>query len=427
MYKKHTDEKPVVVIGAGVVGTMTALSFARQGYNVVVIDRANGPAEICSQANAGILGICHATPWASPEAIPTMIRAALGRAPGIRLTNPLDPKLVPWGLSFLKNCTPAAYKTNAEKLRRLSLYSRNMLAVTEAEMGLPKETRHDGGLYLFQDKEQFQHFAKEFKDNDNFEILTPNDIIRLDSGLAEIAKTLTGAIFSKVDSVGDCRQFTQRTCAYLREKNLVDFRFDETVTGFEHAGGQITTVVTDKERIQPASVIIASGVKAPELCKPLGFTPQIYPVKGYSGTWQITNPSHAPRLPYIDETELVAVANYNDTSLRITTLAEFNGLDTSMKEEQLQILKDYVLRYYKKAVDFDSVKFWCGHRPATPAGPPYLGRIKKFDNLWINAGHGQLGWTIAQGCGELLVQKYQGKPLDMENVSSHANSWLESL
>lgn len=396
---------PILIIGAGVVGTMTALSFAKRGHKVVIIDSAPEAAACTSYANAGILGICHAMPWAAPSALPLMARALIGRAPGIRLTKLLDPPLWRWGLAFLRNCTPAAHRRNAAELRRLSIASRNLLARTEEDMGFVKETKHDGGLYLFQDSKQFQIFAENFKNDSNFEILTPQEIIARDPALSDIAKPLAGAIFSHLDSVGDCRVFTKRTADYLQNTHGVSFHFGESVKEITHDTGRVRAIVTDKNTYTPHSVILAAGNGTPKLCKPLGFHPLIYPVKGYSGTWTIKNPEHAPKFPFIDETELVAVANYGKT-LRVTTLAEFNGLNATIEKSCTDILDRYVNTHFAKAVDDLGTTYWCGHRPATPSGLPYLGRVKKFDNLYINAGHGQLGWTLAQICGENLYETF---------------------
>lgn len=398
-----TEENSVVIVGAGVVGVMTALSFAKRGHKVTVIDSASEVAEKCSYANAGILGICHATPWAGPEALPLMFKALIGRAPGIRLTNLCDPALWTWGISFLRNCTPAAHRKNSAELRRLSMYSRNLLAQTEQEMDLPKDTQHNGGLYLFQDSEQFDNFSEEFEGDENFEILTPDGVVQKDPFFADIAQSLAGAIFSRIDSVGDCRLFTQRTSEYLRNKRNVQFRLNETVTGFQKDADAITKVITDHGAVVPQRLILAAGNATPELCKHLGFYPKIYPVKGYAGTWTITDSQYAPRFPFIDETELVAVANYG-AKLRVTTLAEFDGLDKSLPKKRTDILDGYVRKYLLKAVDLDSAQYWCGHRPATPSSIPYLGRIKNYKNAYINAGHGQLGWTLAQGCAEILAE-----------------------
>jgi D-amino-acid dehydrogenase len=172
-------------------------------------------------------------------------------------------------------------------------------------------------------------------------------------------------------------------------------------------------------------VVLATGVETPDLTRPLGFAPAIYPVKGYSGTWRITDPAGVPTLPFVDETELLAVANYGDR-LRVTAIAEFAGRDRSLPADRVKLLDAYVRRSFGAAVDLDHPEFWTGLRPTTPAGPPYLGRVRRFENLWINAGHGQLGWTMSLGAAEILAQAMAGEPPALRDVSSRAR-WLEAL
>lgn len=417
-------ELPVAVIGAGVIGTMTAQALIHRGHRVVLIDALDGPAEMCSHANAGVMAVGHAEAWAGPQALPTMLQALTGRDPAVRITRLMDPALWIWGLAFLKNCTARAHATNSERMRRLSFYSRNLLAKIEAELGLPPETRHDGGLYLFQDKVQFRTRADGLTDP-SFKVLSRDQLLEIEPALAKMGDRLKGGIFSHTDSVGDCRLFTQRAVTALSESNRLETRFRQRVTGLHRTGGRIVAVETDCSQIDCSAVVLATGVETAQLTRPLGFTPIIYPVKGYSGTWQVREPACIPTLPFVDETELLAVASYGGI-LRVTAIAEFDGQSRSLPAERTRMLGDYVRRSFGDAVDHCSVAYWTGLRPTTPSGPPYLGRVKHFQNLWINAGHGQLGWTMSFGCAELIAQAMAGQPTDIKDVSARA-SWLEEI
>lgn len=419
------SDLPTVVVGAGVVGVMTARALALRGRRVTLIDSRPGPAELCSRANAGILAVGHAKAWAGPDAIGTMMRAVAGREPRLRLTKLGDPTLWRWGLEFLGQCTPSAHRINSDRLRRLSLFSRDLLAKAESAMGLPKETRHDGALYLFQNRAQFEAHVASLGDeaDGSMDVIDGDAVLALEPGLAGI-ESLVGGIMSHVDSVGDCRLFTARTCEYLAGMNVAELLFERTVTGFRRAGGRIVAVETDGGLVDCADVVLATGVGTPDLCRPLGFVPQIYPVKGYSGTWTIVRPERIPQLPFVDETELLAVASYGDF-LRVTAIAEFAGRDRSVPEDRTALLDSYVRRNFGGAVDLDTPEFWAGLRPSTPSGPPYLGRVRKVENLWINAGHGQLGWTMALGSGEILADLVTGAAPALSDVSARAR-WLEA-
>ncbi|OAF08297.1 hypothetical protein AXW67_29035 [Bradyrhizobium neotropicale] len=398
--------------------------MAKRGLNVAVIDALSGPAEMCSRANAGIIAVGHAKAWAGPGAPAAMINAFAGRDPSVKVTRLTDPTLWRWGVEFLLNCSPSAHRRNTDKLQRLSRYSRDLAAAAEVEMNLPAEIRHQGGLYLFQDKAQFSTYVASIEDHGDgsVEVLGRDALIAREPGLSGMSGRLVGGLFSATDSVGDCRLFTQRTTAYLNQIHNVSLHFKTRVIGLRRANNIIEAVQTNHGDIPCAAVILATGVETSDITHPLGFRATIYPVKGYSGTWKIIDPAGVPTIPYVDETELLAVATYG-RKLRVTAIAEFAAHDRSVSEASISHIAEYVRQSFGDAVDLETPEFWAGLRPTTPAGPPYLGRVRMFDNLWVNAGHGQLGWTMSFGCGELLAQRITGEQTSLENVSATA-SWL---
>lgn len=420
-----TDEL-TVVIGAGVIGTMTARALAKHGFRVMVIDRLPGAAAFCSYGNAGMMAVGHAKAWAEPAAIPAMARAFLGRDPSVKITRPFDPALWRWGLRFLRNCTPAAQKRNTDKLQRLCRFSRDMLEGAETEMGLPRNTWPDGALYLFQDKAKFQLYRDALRPGQtDISPLTTEELIAREPGLAPQRDRLAGGLLSRIDSWGDCRLFTTRTAAWLSLTGAAELRYDTRVTGFRRSAGRISAVLTDAGEIPCGRVVLATGTETPDLARPLGFSPAVYPVKGYSGTWTIRDPARVPHLPYVDETELLAVANYGDR-LRVTAIAEFAARNRDLPKKRIALLDSYVRRSFGDAVDLDTPEFWAGLRPTTPEGPPLLGRVRAYENLWINAGHGQLGWTMSLGSAEVLASAMAGDPAPLSGVSAPAR-WLEAL
>ncbi|GLS36956.1 D-amino acid dehydrogenase [Mesorhizobium tianshanense] len=417
-------KRSIAVIGAGVAGMMTAYALSKRGVQVLVIDAMSGPAEMCSRANAGIIAVGHAKAWAGPQAIGAMFKVIAGRDPSVKVSRILDPALWRWGIEFLANCTPHAHHRNTDALQRLSRYSRDLIAAAETEMDLPNEVRRNGGLYVFQNESQFNTYVASIKDHgdDSITALERDELIAREPGLSGLSSRLVGGLYSAADCVGDCRLFTQRTAAFLNKSNKARFCFGARVTGFRTSFNTIQAVRTDQGEIPCGAVILATGVETPELTRALGFAPNIYPVKGYSGTWTITDPAKVPALPFVDETELLAVAAYGG-QLRVTAIAEFAAHDRSIPEERIAQIGDYVLRSFGDAVELKTPEFWSGLRPTTPAGPPFLGKVRKYSNLWINAGHGQLGWTMALGCGELLTQRIMGEQTPLQNPSSAA-SWL---
>lgn len=421
------SDAPIVVIGAGVVGVMTALALSRRGRRVTVVERGTGAASLCSRGNAGIVAVGHAAAWAAPSAVSQMMRALGGREPGVRITRAFDPALWRFGAAFLRHCTPGAERANTARLQRLARYSRACLRDMQGAMGDASVTRFDGGLYLYDDEARFQHEIERLRQTprDGVEVLDRAALVAREPSLAVFGEELVGALYSAVDAVGDCRRFTERIAEALSRRNTIEFHYGRAVRGFRREGSSCVAVELDEGMLPAAAVVLATGVETASLCRPFGIHPRIYPVKGYSGTWRITDPSRVPTLPYVDEARRIAVGNYGDR-LRVTGFAEFAGHDRRQVPERTRVLDDYVRRHFAAAVDTTSVEFWTGLRPTTPAGPPYLGRASRFDNLWINAGHGTLGWTLAAGSGELLAQALAGEPLECRDVSARAR-WLDAL
>ncbi|OOY06253.1 FAD-dependent oxidoreductase [Thioclava sp. F28-4] len=407
-----------IVIGAGIVGTMTAWALARRGLDVTVIDRLPGPAELCSRANAGIVSIGHASAWAGPDALPQLLRAMAGRNPGVKLTAPFDPALWRWGTTFLRNCTGAAQARNTARMMRLAETARAALPEMAQELGLDALIRFEGGLYLYNATAEI-----DAHDDGRLTRIDPDWLAENDPLLAETG--FAGAFLSPMDAAGNCHEVTRAAAKALTVKHGVQFRYNSAVTGFTQADGKITGVNLADETLPAAQVILATGVETPDLARPLGFAPDIYPVKGYSGTWEVRDQSRLPRHPYIDEAAMLAVASYGGV-LRVTAIAEFAGRDRTLREDRTKVLTDYVAARFGDAVSDAPPVLWTGLRPSTPHGPPFLGRVKSYDNLWVNAGHGQLGWTLSAGCGALLADAITGAANGPREVSAPAR-WLAPL
>lgn len=417
----------VVVVGAGVAGVMTAYAFAKRGCEVSLIDALSGAAQMCSHANAGILAVGHAKAWAGPGATNSIVKAMLGLDRSIVVGKYLDPALWRWGIEFLRNCTHEAHATNTASLQQLSRYSCDLISAAENDMDLPREIRRDGGLYLFQDKHQFERYTASISGHGGgaVEILQRDALVAREPGLKAMAHLLAGGIFSPTDAVGDCKLFCERTVSYLRKQRNVQVHFDTEVRELEIIANSVVAVKTNHGNMPCQSVVLATGVETSHLTAALGFKPNIYPVKGYSGTWKISDFARVPKLPYVDETELVAVASYGD-KLRVTAAAEFVGHDHTISAKQTHRMNDHVKRAFGEAVDLDNPTFWSGLRPTTPSGAPFLGKARAYNNLWVNAGHGQLGWTMASACGELLAQKVAGEACHLQGVSSIA-PWIDPI
>jgi len=414
----------IAIIGGGVVGVSTAYHLAQAGHAVTVIERDAELASECSFGNAGVIALGHAESWAGPRAPRQMARALAGRDPAVRVTRAGDPRLWSWGLRFLSQCTGAAHRRNSDRLMRLSVYSRAQLQAIEAAEGLDYHQRHDGAYYLYTDRAQFHARRDALAGNADFVALDRHEVVAQEPALAGFGAKLAGALRSTIDSSGECPRFTRDLAARLEVRGQVRFRTGCRATGFRRAGGRIVAILTDQGEIPCETVVLAAASATPALAAKLGFAPAIYPVKGYSATYPIRDAGRVPARSFVDETSLVGVSRFGDR-LRVAWRAEFAGHDTSVSDKAAAVIADYARQRFGDAIDIDGGLYWAGLRPTTPGGAPYLGRVRTCENLWINAGHGQLGWTMAAGAGRVLADLMGGQVPAVRDVS-HPARWLEA-
>ena len=423
MHEQHKNSQRVAVVGAGVVGVATAYHLAQRGYQVVVLDQADAPAAMCSYANAGIIAVGHAASWAGPEAPRQMVRAMLGKEPSVKISRLMDPDLWRWGLSFLRNCNVAAHREHSNAMATLSRHGRDALRKMEAEMGLSFDQAHDGVYYLYTSQAQF---AARMQGNVGPETgFTPYDattLMAMDPALKAFHGKLQGGLISDVDSKGDCQSFSAKLVDWLTARSNVTFHFGTRVSGYDTKGARVRAVLTDTGHFACDHVVIASGTETPKLTASFGVKPMIYPIKGYSATYPILDANRIPNRPFIDETSLLAVTKLGDR-LRVTAIAEFAGHNRNITADRVAYLDTYVDQHFSGAVDVAQAEHWAGLRPTTPSGRPYLGRLRKTSNVWLNAGHGQLGWTMAAGAGEVMAAMISGAPNTAAQVSETAR-WL---
>jgi D-amino-acid dehydrogenase len=424
--KPVMKKSDVIVVGAGVAGVLTAYHLAEKGRQVTVVDRLPGPAEDCSFANAGVVALGHAEAWGSPAAPLDLVRALLGMHPAVKVSKLFDPALWVWGIQFLRECTGGAYRRNSDRLLRTSRYSSEVLRQIAQSEGIDYHATDKGALYLYHNAREFERRRQTLEAGGEqsamFEVLGRDQLLQRDPALAPVADTLAGGLLSRGDLSGDCRQFTAQLADKLQQSGRVTFHYGSEVTGVQIAGDRVVGLRTAGGDMPCDELAVAAGNYSPGMLKPLGVHPLIYPVKGYSATYPILDGDKVPEFPAIDETALVSYARYG-SRLRMTAVAEFAGFNQELQPQRLQALDAYARRLCGDGIDVDRAEHWAGLRPSTPASTPYVGRVNKFQNLWINAGHGQLGWTMSAGCGGVLADLMTGKKPEIGDISTQAN-WM---
>lgn len=394
----------VLVLGSGVIGTTSAWYLRQAGFEVTVVDRQPGPALETSYANAGQLSFGYTAPWAAPG-VPTKAIKWLFQqhAPlALRLTG--DPRQYLWMARMLRNCTNARYALNKSRMVRMTEYARDCLDELVAATGIAFEGRRQGTVQLFRTDKQLDGAARDIEILAEYgvpyELLGPADIAQYEPGLASGGAHMAGALRLPNDQTGDCQLFTRRL-AQMAEAAGVEFRYDSQIERIEHDGDQVSAVWIDGRRESADRYVVALGSYSPALVRPLGLRLPVYPLKGFSLTIPIIDAAHAPVSTILDESYKVAITRFDDR-IRVGGMAEVAGFDLSLNPRRRATLEMVVNQLYPGGGDLASAEFWTGLRPATPDGTPVVGATP-YRNLFMNTGHGTLGWTMSCGSARYLA------------------------
>jgi len=399
----------VLVLGSGVIGVSSAWYLARAGFEVTVVDRAAGPAKGTSFANAGQISPGYAAPWATPGIPLKALKWLFSKDAPLVVRPGLDPHQYLWLARMLGQCTARRYAVNKTRMLRLARYSQDCLHRLCADTGLDYEGRRLGTLQLFRTQAQLDAAGRDMAVLDRhgvpYELLDRHGIVQAEPALAGVADRFTGALRLPGDETGDCELFTRRLTERARAVG-VTFRFNATVEALEHTGRRITGVRIDGKTERADRYVLALGCHTPRLLAPLDVHLPVYPLKGYSLTLPIVDAAMAPVSTVLDESHKVAITRF-DQRIRVGGMAEVCGFDLSQPVRRRRTLEKVVGNLFPHAGDPGRGQFWAGLRPATPDGTPVVGATP-FDNLFLNTGHGTLGWTMACGSGSYLADLMAG-------------------
>jgi D-amino-acid dehydrogenase len=405
----------IVILGAGVIGVTSAWYLTQAGHEVTVIDRQPGPALETSFANAGEISPGYASPWAAPGIPAKALKwLFMHHAPLIINARP-DPAKIEWVARMLLNCTSSAYTINKSRMVRLAEYSRDCLMQLRADTGISYDERTQGTLQLFRTAKQVDAAYKDIKvlqaDGVPFEVLDPEACVAAEPGLAPSLSKIAGGLRLPGDETGDCFKFTNRL-ADMAQAAGVTFRYGVAIDRLERQGGRIVAVHTSAGRIAADGFVLALGAYSPALVREFGMRLPVYPVKGYSITVPIVNADRAPVSTIMDETYKIAITRLGDR-IRVGGMAEISGFNNTLHERRKATLQHSVEDLFGGAADQSRAMFWSGLRPMTPDGTPIVGP-STVENLWLNTGHGTLGWTMAAGSGRVLADMISGRAAQIE-------------
>jgi D-amino-acid dehydrogenase len=400
----------VLVLGAGLVGVASAWYLSEEGHEVTVVDRQPGVALETSFANGGQISTSHAEPWANPGT-PWKALQWLGRedSPLLWRLRP-DPAQFAWGLRFLRECTPGRTRANIVAILRIALYSRALLKELRPMLGLEYDQQQRGILHYYTEQAEFEHAIPQADLMREYGcervVMTAAECLAIEPALAGSTVPIVGGTFTAGDESGDAHKFAQALAKRAATHGVV-FRFGQGIAALLRDGDRVAGVRLDNgETLTADAYVVALGSYSPLLLKPVGIGIPVYPAKGYSATMPLADASVAPTVSLTDDGHKIVFSRLGDR-LRVAGTAEFTGYDTSINAVRCDALVRRTHAIFPQ-VRTDEVEFWAGLRPATPSNVPLIGGTR-LANLYLNTGHGTLGWTMACGTGKLLADLMTGK------------------
>lgn len=405
----------VVVLGSGVIGVSTAWWLSRAGHDVTVIDRRSGPAQETSFANGGQISVSYAEPWASPGAPLKLLRWMMRDDAPMVFRPRLDARQWAWGVQFLRECLPGRFEPNLRAMVRLSEYSRSTLRAMRSELGLEYDQVQRGILHFYRDAAAFEASQRGggiMRDlGIDRRVVSPDEVVALEPALGPHRASIVGGDFTPDDESGDVHKFTVALAEHCTRAG-VDFQYDTQITRLIPEGGQIRAVETiDAQGAfgsrEADAFVVAMGVGSPALVKPLGLRVPVYPAKGYSLTLPVRPGALAPTVSLSDSSHKLVMSRFGDR-FRLAGTAELSGYSRALDERRCASMLNYARTLFPDAFNVEDVRYWSGLRPTTPSNVPLIGRTR-IANLYLNTGHGTLGWTMGAGSGRALADLLSGR------------------
>jgi D-amino-acid dehydrogenase len=405
----------VIVLGAGVIGVTSAWYLSQDGHDVTVFDRQPTAGLETSFANGGQISVSHAEPWANPQA-PGKIYKWLGREDAPLLFRlRADPRQWSWGVRFLIECLPERTRRNTLTILRLGLYSRDMLKALRRETGVTYDHLEKGILQLHTDVGEFEaaHARVELLRSHGCEmhVKSVQECMELEPVLRSSRIGFIGGTYAPDDESGDAHQFTGNLAELCRDRG-VKFGYEHAIESLSIVGDAVADAVVRnpdgrRELFKADAFLVALGSYSPFLLSPVGIRVPVYPVKGYSVSVPLTHPEAAPTMCLSDENAKIAISRLGNR-LRAAGTAELTGYDTSLNDARCDAILSRIEQLFPSAGDYAGASRWAGLRPATPSNVPLIGRTR-YRNLFLNTGHGTLGWTLACGSGRAAADLIGGR------------------
>ncbi len=400
----------VIVLGGGVVGVTTAYQLQKDGHEVVILERQPLVAAETSWGNAGMIAPGHSFVWSSPKAPMILLKSLVLKDQALRFKLSADPRLYSWSWLFLMECTAQKARRNTLLKHRLAAYSQSVLHEVVADEQIDYDRNGRGIVYFHRSQQALDKGVEHMKllesDGQEIKVLDRDGVVALDPALASARDRIAGAIYCPTDETGDPAKFTRALAAKVVERGGM-IHTGTTITGIETSGDGVTQVRTDSGAFKGDAYVLALGSYSPLIASTVGISLPIYPIKGYSLTIPVGNRPAPPTIASVDEHNLVAISRFGDR-IRVTATAEFAGYDTRHKPADFTFMKGVTEELYPEGADYGRAEMWAGLRPMTPNNLPEFGR-RRLRNLYLNTGHGHIGWTMSHGSARITADLIAGR------------------
>ena len=400
----------IIILGSGLLGVTAAYELGKRGFEVTVFDRGANSASETSYANGGQLSYSHAEPWASPSVLHKLPRWMLRDDSPLVLRPRADWQMIKWSLKFLRNCTKTRAEINTVNMLRLGLYSREKMREIRANEAIEFNFSDKGILHLYGTAKDFEAGKKQVEFQAKFggseRILSYDEVLKLEPTLAHTSRTIVGGIHANHDESGDAHAFCVALAARAAEKFGVKFEYGVNILGLKKEGDKIVAISTDKGDFVGDKYIMSMGSYSSVALRKLGIDVPIYPMKGYSITLNANE--FCPNISLTDGTHKIVYSRLGD-ELRIAGTAEFAGYNDIIREKRIAPIVRAVQTLFPKADFTQEISKWACLRPSTPDGPPIIGKTP-ISNLFMNTGHGTLGWTQSAGSASIIADIIEEKP-----------------
>jgi len=409
----------VLICGAGLIGVSTAYYLAEMGHKVTVVDRREGPGEETSFANGGQLSPSHADPWASPDNLRRIIDWIGKDDAPLLYSFRREPALWEWSLRFLLNCRASRVERNTERMLRVAMFSLAKFRELLDKTGIECQRREAGILHIFRSRAAFDQARRQAERVAALGCrrlpVGVDDCVALEPALAASAGALVGGFHCPDDETADAHEFCLALAARCEDMG-VQFDFDTSIASVSHRGKRVVDLRTTRGPFRADAYVLALGSFTPLIADTADIRLPVYPAKGYSVTLPVRDAGKAPLMGLIDD-ERKHVYSRLGNHLRVAGMAEFAGFDTYVDQSRSAFIRDSAEALFPDVLDTSVAEFWSGLRPQTPDSVPIISRTR-VENLYVNTGHGTLGWTMACGSGHLMASIVTGQApgIDMQGL-----------